>query len=591
MGKIKRLPDFVSNRIAAGEVVERPASVVKELVENAIDAQATDIVIRIGSGGKELIEITDNGSGMSDDEMFLAVERHTTSKIESADDLDRILTLGFRGEALPSIASVSEMEILSRRSGDELGSFIAIDNGSIVDSGQKGTKEGTRIAVKRLFDKVPARRKFLKTDHTEFNHIWRMLQGLFLANHGISFRIFKDNKSFGEFPAREKMIDRIADIFGNDVSDNLVPIEALRGDTNLWGFVGQEGYFRGRGDMLFSVINGRPVQNRTIIAALRKGLGTILPHGKHPVAFLFLEISPDLVDVNVHPAKYEVRFRRDNIIFSIVQAAVKGAFSKEHFTEGNQPVRDSFSREPIRLRQDFQREIPLVLPQRKEIDPDKIYESYFKPGKKVEIRSHQVLESIGDTEAPSPTFFQVHNLFIIAETADGIVIVDQHAAHERVLYEKVMQRLKEGEKNSQQLLFPFDVSITPTQREILDRYGRLICKTGYEIMDTDSDYRIKIMAVPPFLRNFTDSTPFLEMLDEIYDGTSSATGEEAVMKNLASSMACKAAIKAGESLSQSEMSSLFSQLFATATPYVCPHGRPTVMRITMDKLLKDFKRV
>ncbi|MFP4459172.1 MAG: DNA mismatch repair endonuclease MutL [Candidatus Zixiibacteriota bacterium] len=603
MPDVAKLPEHIANRIAAGEVVERPASIVKELVENSIDARASHIEVNIVDGGKELIEIVDDGIGMTIDDLEMAIQRHTTSKIADVEDLDRIVTLGFRGEALPSIASVARIEITTRLKGSDLGSYIIIEDGDIIEKGQTGAKEGTRIEVKRLFDHVPARKKFLKTANTEYNHISKVLRGIALAHYDIGFRFLRggSNEIF-HLPMQNKVIDRIDSIFGKEVSNELVPVEASSTLLNVWGFVGRPGIWRSRSDMQYFIINGRHIHNRTITAALRKALGTLMPKGKHPVAFLYLEIAPNLVDVNVHPSKYEVRFRRENIVFQMVHRAVRDAFSPERFQSGFQKKPDeqiaeqkSCGKDDLRYakrKSDFDLKasqaetVQLLLPLIKKENQDRPKDS---DEEKKELLRREIASSIGDDiEKPHANFYQLHKLFIVTEIGDGIIIVDQHAAHERILYERVMKSMKESRSASQRLLFPLTVPISAVQKEVIDRYNAQLEKIGFEMGFSDSQYRVTLFGIPQFMRSVGDGSLFLEMLDEIYDGMIET--EDVAIHFLASSISCKAAIKAGDELSESEMNTLFNQLFATQNPYSCPHGRPTIIKLTMAELYRRFGR-
>jgi DNA mismatch repair protein MutL len=333
MGIIKRLPDYIANRIAAGEVVDRPASIVKELIENSIDAGAKKISIVIENAGIDFISISDDGEGMMPQDIRVSLERHSTSKIRDIEDLDMIMTMGFRGEALPSIASVSRMKIVSKPKEQETAWSLTVEDGRIIEEGETGAGNGTEVTVTRLFYHVPARRKFLKTTSTEWGHIERIFRSLALANFNIGFNLVHNQVNVFDSNPSKTVLERIQALFGAEIASDLVPVSSDFDNMTLWGFTGRAGYGRPKPDMQYFFLNGRPVRNNILAVALKKALATLLPNGLYPVCFIFLETSPDMIDVNVHPSKLEVRFRRESDVFTVINRAIRSAFNPEGFFE------------------------------------------------------------------------------------------------------------------------------------------------------------------------------------------------------------------------------------------------------------------
>jgi len=584
MGRIKKLPDHVANRIAAGEVVERPASVVKELIENAIDAGATYIEIALTQGGKELVQITDDGSGMTREDVVLAIERHATSKISDVDDLESITTLGFRGEALPSIASVSLTEIVSRTADSELGYRVLIDHGEINEQGEFGARIGTTVSVRQLFGKIPARRRFLKSDRAEVARCNLWIIRISLIHPEISFRVETDERESFYTPAVGTYMERIEQIFGAEFAGQLLEIEYIAGDYHVFGYAGDRTLHRARASEQYFFLNGRSIKSILVSGALKRAYSGLIPPGRHAVAFLFIEAPPGLVDVNVHPAKMEVRFRREDAVFGTVFKAIANVIgssaspaAKPHPQAILSPPLDS---QPMNL--DFpQPNRPM--PGQK-IRPNTIEEDLSSLTEQIVSNSHKKetgVEKVYET----PKFIQILNTYIVVPTSDGMLLIDQHAAHERVLFERVMESLDSENSLGQRFLIPvefvFPLHLMPVLAKFLDRFAAL----GFEIEIASQD-RVRILAVPSFVKDIALRELLQEIIEEISEGQNTPT----VSKNFAASIACHSAIKGGQKLSEDDMRSLFEALFASDYPYHCPHGRPTMIKFDPLQLEKMFGR-
>ena len=582
MSRIIKLPDWVTNRIAAGEVVERPSSVVKELVENSIDANATYIEIVLRNGGKEFIQITDDGDGMSPDDVLMSIQRHATSKIRDADDLESITTMGFRGEALPSIASVSLTEIVSRTADSDVGFKVLVDNGEIIEQYEIGTSKGTTVTVSGLFDKIPARKRFLKSDKSELARCSLWITRLALANPQISFRVESDGKETFYTPAVGTYLERIEQIFGSEFSEQLPPIEYNSGEYSIYGFVGNRTMHRARATDQYFFLNRRAIKSALISGALKRAFVNLIPPRRHPVAFIFIECSPDFVDVNVHPAKIEVRFRREDSVFGAVYRAVSNAIGTKPLPASQpSPQLDMVSpvdSQPTRL--DFpqpKRKLPGV-----KMRPN-------APERQLEAIVNRIIDSTREQQysqdSSQPKFLQILNTYIVTATIDGILILDQHAAHERVLYEKVMESLEVESSLGQRLLFPFDVFLPTHLMPTLTSFLKKFADIGFEIEIVSSD-KVRILSVPSFVRNQNYGRLLLDIMKELSEGEKTPD----ITKNFAASIACHSAIKAGQILTQEDMESLFDALFACDDPLHCPHGRPTIIKFSKQQLEKMFAR-
>ncbi|MCD6098398.1 DNA mismatch repair endonuclease MutL [bacterium] len=562
MGKIKVLDEWVVNRIAAGEVVERPASVLKELVENSIDAGATEIEIKLVDGGTRLIEVSDNGEGMTKEDAILAFRRHSTSKIQTADDLQRIATLGFRGEALPSIASVARVTLFTRPENEQMGTYILLEDGKPIEIAETGAKKGTRITVENLFYNIPARKKFLKSIRTEYKRSLDTFIRFALGYPNIRFQLTSNGKEVFLLLQTDSTIKRINDTLGNDFSENMIEVKHSTDEILVKGFITKPSFARKSRGYDYIYVNGRFVKSPLVSAAVKHGYGTYLQKGRFPPYILFISIPPELVDPNIHPSKMEVRFKREETIFHTVLKAVEKGFQKAKATPEKVAPSFSFKETTTTKRETTSHRVVAKKTPPPQEEPD-----FFRM-------------------EPEINFYQVHNMFILVETKNGILIIDQHAAHERVLYEQALEQLKSNKLIGQRLLFPIVIEVTPQEMEVVKEYKDVMEHLGFETRIYGSGH-ILIETFPPFIKDIGNGEILHEILEDII---SPEIEEPDKFKRVAASIACKAAIKAGDKLSQREMQNLFDMLFATENPFSCPHGRPTVIELTLNELERRFGR-
>jgi DNA mismatch repair protein MutL len=624
MNRIHLLPEHVANQIAAGEVIERPASVLKELLENSLDAGATQVDIQIGAGGRSLVSVTDNGSGMSKDDALLCLERHATSKLRDSDDLDRIASYGFRGEAIPSIASVSKFRLRTREHDAIAGTEIIIEGGKLRDVHEIGLAPGTQIEVRSLFYNLPARRKFLRTEPTEAAHIRHVTLLAGLARPEVGFTLAMDDQPPQRWMPGEDLRQRLVSIFGAEWIDNTVPIEAASGELKLRGFIGKPGVSRaGRHEELF-FINQRPVENRTLHFGLLEGYHNSLMKGRYPVAILFLEMDPSGVDVNIHPAKREVRFHDDftirHFIVSAVQEALGGfvgapaakftfdppsgrdgsplpsveatgakKFDSE-LSDSSSPVAAVYDRRPelkgTSQHSDGHRP-PLQL--EKEPEPSALQPSLALPIDPLPQKSTPRPEPLITNRLGLRIVGCVANLYIIAESPEGMVLIDQHAAHERVLFEQMLKRMALQDPASQQLLFPVTLEFLPREADFLLAQLEPLQQAGVGITRFGSSTFL-VDALPAMVKP-RDVAEFIRtvIVDLQQEGGETRKGrrlsEEVVAKTV-----CRHAVKANDALKPAEWDHLLHDLLACDLPYTCPHGRPTMIQLSLAELEKKFGR-
>ncbi|MCK4863541.1 MAG: DNA mismatch repair endonuclease MutL [Dehalococcoidales bacterium] len=568
---IKVLDKETVGQIAAGEVVERPASVVKELVENALDSGADRIEVEIRSGGVSLIRVTDDGSGIPSQEVALAFERHATSKISGASDLLNIDSLGFRGEALPSIAAVAGVEVLTCAEGDSAGTFISLEGGSIVQQKNQARNRGTTVNVRDLFRRVPARLKFLKSLPTESSHVANIVSQYALAFPEVSFVLSVDSKEKLRTSGRGRLLDSIIDVYGAEMAGKMLPLSPPEGEWSsgqaksaieVTGMVGSPELGRaGRGYLSF-FINRRWVSSRLLSYAVEEAYSGLLMTGKHPVAVLNISIPPADIDVNIHPAKSEVKFRSESDVFRAVQRAVRQALVAQMPVPKIEEVATPYKAPSSglqRLRE------PPATGERATSPPD------VAPPL---MASLPVLRVVG----------QVMNSYIVAEGPDGLYLVDQHAAHERVRFDKVREQREQRKPEVQGLLEPATFEVTPRQDAIMRECCRELADFGFAIEEF-GDRTYLVRTVPALLAGDDWPAMLRELLDEL-SGESKSRWEE----RMVASIACHGAVKAGQALSDDEMRSLVRQLEQTASPHTCPHGRPTIIRLTSVQLEREFGR-
>jgi len=618
--QIRKLSPLLVNQIAAGEVIERPASVLKELVENSIDAGATRITVELEQGGIERISIADNGHGIASDQMTLALTPHATSKIRESEDLDRIGTMGFRGEALASIASISRLSIHSRAAESDEGRIIEAEGDRVGDPKPIGCPVGTTIEVRNLFFNTPARRKFLRTSTTEQTRCLEWLRDLAMANPAIGVRCVCDQKIKLDLPIDQTPRQRVVSILGKELEEQLIEVSVDQFDDTrgilVWGLIGLPAIARATSKAQHVFLNGRTIRDRTIQHAVREAYRGLIEPGRHPTAVLMIEMSPTAVDVNVHPAKLEVRFRDQSMVHRAIYHGVKDALARADVTptllqrlpgagfDASQAIMPSATPEQINQRLDQQ--------------VDKLVE-YFdtKPtsgssqssfsGDRPDFRSElkQVLAEspvpMGlpsfNPSTPLPTVqrveqvLQVHSSYLISQDEQGVLIIDQHALHERVMFNKLLSRVTgNGMLEQQALLMPIVLDVPSTVIDRFDELDRLFERIGVQAAPM-GPRSVGVQAVPSFLHSRNvEAGPFLaELFDKIDQGGFVPTSEEALHEVL-DMMSCKAAIKAGDVLSNTELAAIMQLRIETERAASCPHGRPTTVRLTIEELEKLFDR-
>jgi DNA mismatch repair protein MutL len=614
MNRIHLLPEHVANQIAAGEVIERPASVLKELLENSLDAGATQIDVQIGAGGRSLVAVTDNGCGMGKDDALLCLERHATSKLRDSDDLDRIASYGFRGEAIPSIASVSKFRLRSREPEALAGTELVIDGGKLREVREVGLAPGTQIEVRSLFYNLPARRKFLRTEATESAHLRHTMLLAGLARPDVGFTLTMDELSPQRWIPGEDLRQRLVSIFSAEWVGLTVPIEASSGELRLHGFIGKPGVSRAaRGEELF-FINQRPVENRTLHFGLLEGYHNTLMKGRYPVAVLFLEMAPSGVDVNIHPAKREVRFHDDFTIRHFVVQAVQDALKDfsgtpaasftfpGNRTEGTYGTdrTDATTEKSHTSHQSHQSHQSKDLPEapndshrplqlQSEAEPLALQPTLPLPAEEPPPRPAARPEPLITNRLGLRVVGCVAHLYIVAESPEGLVLIDQHAAHERVLFEQMLKRMALQDPASQQLLFPVTLEFLPreadfllAQLETLQQAGVGITRFGPSAFLVDAlPAMVKPRDVAEFIRTIV--TDLQQEGGETRKGR--RLSEEVVAKTV-----CRHAVKANDALKPAEWDMLLHDLLACDLPYTCPHGRPTMIQLSLAELEKKFGR-
>ncbi len=599
MGRITRLPDDLANQIAAGEVVERPASVVKELVENAIDATATRIVITAEYGGKKLIRVEDDGVGMDPDDARLCLDRHATSKIRRAEDLAAIATLGFRGEALPSIASVSHFRLRTRARGSDSGTEIRVNAGIVESIVEAGGPEGTMIEVADVFYNLPARRKFLKSDAAEAAQVSRFVTQLALCYPEVGFTLTSSGRKVVAVPPVTSLSDRLFQLYGDRL--DLVRVDREFGGLRLHGFIAalaEQGPVRGPQHVF---VNRRIVKDKTIAHAILDAYSVATNKERSPEVHLFLEVPPDRVDVNVHPTKAEVRFKEQSQVHQLVRHALSDALGKGPAPELTLRTSDVMPGRPM------QPAIPGALaggsfPSRwqpavqRDGSAQRFTTGVHSGGSLSNHRDEPAVMNPRDEPPaqvpavrPMIALGQFRDTFIIAMDDEGLCIIDQHVAHERVLFERIMERLTSESLESQRLLIPAVLELPPADRAALVGKSEALARFGFEVEEFGGD-SIKVTAMPALLDpNECDSA--LRALAEDLEGLDRGLRIEDALKQIAATTACHAAVKAHYPLTLEKMHHILEELRATAYSTVCPHGRPVMLRITRREIEKNFDRI
>lgn len=614
---ITQLSTALVNRIAAGEVIERPASVVKELVENSIDAGATQVLVEIEDGGRELIRVIDDGCGIPPGELPLAFAEHATSKLLNDDDLFRIATMGFRGEALASIGSVSHARIQSRVPGDDAAYEIENRGGVVTAPQATAGNVGTTVEVRNLFYNTPARRKFMKGASTEFGHISEIVLRLALPHPHVGFKLLHNGRVALDLAAAPPA-ERVLEAWPREIQEQRLQVDARDAEVRISGIIGLPELARPTGKYQYFYLNGRHIKDKFIQHATREAYRGLTEPGRYPACVLMLEVPPQDVDVNVHPTKVEVRFRDGGRIHGLVLSALRERLLSSDLTPAAVPMRadvPAFSGAPAEARQDLREKLAAFFREGAAaggmaVEPAKPFEFTPPPvatgrldfGSPVATGTSapigdafppapamsQPVAPTQDSGAPKATAIQLHNSYLVAQTDDGMVIIDQHALHERVMYEELRGRMLRGPLESQRLLIPATVQASNRQVALLDQIQPLLGRLGIEVSAFGPN-TLAVQAFPTFLAKLDPGTFLRELLErgeqELLD-----LHEEEILHEILDMMACKAAVKAGDPLTPAEIEALLAKRDLIDRSSNCPHGRPTTLRLTLNDLEKQFKR-
>ena len=619
MSKIRILSDTLASQVAAGEVVERPAAVVRELVENSLDAGATQIEVAVQSGGAALIRITDNGGGMGREDAMLCLERHATSKIRTKEDLAAIHTFGFRGEALPSIASVSRFRLVTCETGAPAGTELEVHGGKLVAVRDGVAAPGTMIEVRSLFYNVPARRKFLRTEATEYAQVEQQFRLHAIANPHASFTLIKDGAVMHHLPATTDVMERIRGLVGEELAQRLLPVpEVERFNITIAGYIGGPGFSRSNRQLQVVFLNGRAIESPAIHHGLREGYHTALMKGQHPVTFLFMRMDPHAYDINVHPAKKEVRFHDAQSVREALSRAIADTLNQSRVLPQGHATPRAFA--PIGL--------PLTPAPATEAEPEQIHlpipaaeqtslrsdwASFPSPSRlpsdspPVPLRAAGPPRETSQSEVPQPAPLSsapangksktendyriigvLNQLYVLMENSEGLVLMDQHAAHERVLFEKLRKSMETEGVPTQRLLLPLMLHVGPRDYELLSRNLPALARLGIEAEPFGAN-TLKIDALPTFLTS-DDPLQLMNSFVEELAGLSQRSSTLRLGEDMIATTACRHAVKANDRLRQPELQSLLSDLLACEMPYCCPHGRPTLIQISYAELDRKFGR-
>lgn len=624
---IQLLPDSVANQIAAGEVVQRPASAVKELIENAIDAGADKIKLIVKDAGKSLIQVIDNGCGMSVTDARLCFERHATSKIRKAEDLFAIRTMGFRGEALASIAAIAQVELKSRRMEDELGTIIAVEGSNVISQQPEAIAAGTSISIKNLFYNIPARRNFLKSNSVEMRHIIDEFQRIALANANIFFSLHSDGNEIFHLPA-EPLKQRIVHLFGNNYNQRLVPVEEDTTIITVKGFIGKPEFAKKTRGEQFFFVNKRFVKDPYLNHAVMNAYEDILPADTYPLYVLFIDIDPAKIDINVHPTKTEIKYEDDKAIYAILRSTVKRSLGRYNITPTldfnqetsfanmitNKPLEEiqvptiSFNPnfnpfEDVKPSASASRASTYAAGLEKKAGIPQNWDSLYQITQQETVEQlslHQDKnEPLSDStteRAPSSKatpdvfkqFFQLHNRFIVSQIHSGFMLIDQQAAHERILFEHYLEQLEHSQGSSQQSLFPQTVELSPADVALMEDILPEIQTLGFQVRPFGKTTFI-VDGIPADLGQGLNETTILEQLLEDFKNNKDKL-QLNKRENLARSLAKNAAIKPGTALNNQEMSELIDKLFATESPSISLHGKPVIVTVTLQELTERFNK-
>ncbi|MBN2475387.1 MAG: DNA mismatch repair endonuclease MutL [Pirellulales bacterium] len=626
---IRQLSQSLINKIAAGEVIERPASVVKELMENAVDAGATRIDVSVTGGGGELVRVVDNGCGIPPEELPLAVASHATSKIAEADDLFRVGTLGFRGEALASVAEVSRLILRSRTADGPGGAEIEVVGGKASDVAPCGCPVGTSVEVHNLFFNTPVRRKFLRTTQTEFGHVSEAFTRIALGVPHVHFTLRHNNRQVFDLAASDGWLERIAESFGRELAEHLIPVESIDGDVCLSGYVANPTHSRSNNRMQYVFLNGRHIRDRALQHALGEAYRGLLTTGRYPVAFLRLQMPSEAVDVNVHPTKLEVRFVDSGRLYSQLLSTLRSKFLTTDLTvrvesPGDDPTGGHDRVRTAELRQELVdwakgKVASWDAPTRAGSEP--AFRAACGLGQSVQSRESLQLSRVDrggtgresdevqahSTEPPTtaapaeqpPTAnalaarsapaLQIHNRYLVTETEEGVTIIDQHALHERILYEHLRERVMSGALETQSLLVPEPVDLSAPEAAAALEHREVLAQLGMRIEPFGGN-TVLVAGYPAMLANINPAAVLHELLERLLSGGRRLDRGD-LLDQLLHAIACQAAIKAGDRLSPEEIDTLLKQRHLIDDPHHCPHGRPTALIFTREELDRQFKRV
>ncbi len=598
--QIIKLDKLTINKIAAGEVIERPASVVKELVENSIDAQSSKITINIQEGGKKLAEVIDDGRGMVPDDAKLSINRYTTSKINNADDLFSINSLGFRGEALASIVSVAQVEIITRTEESELGTHLIIEGGEVISDKQTSAPKGTRISVKNLFYNVPVRRKFLKTISTEINHITEYVTRLALAYPSISFTLTHNGKNILTAPKGD-LISQITAIFGEKIAKACLPINKKENEYAVTGFITKPEFSRKSKDYMYIFVNRRAITNKIISDAILRGYGTSIPQTRFPIIFLYFDLPADEVDVNVHPTKKEIRFSDESKVYALIESASKETLEKSGLKifetvieTRHKPTtlasveskRSGFLKRETSTSLSSMDKPGFIITRSKEQRIDK-----FLPSKDTAVETK--IESVSAKKSIRVLGI-IKDTYIIAETQEGLFLCDQHAAHEKINYEKYVRQIKKNKVSVQQLLAPVSIGLKPSEFEMIESIKENLKSFGFDI-EIFGKNEILIRSIPSIMGVSIEFDTAKDIIDIFKDNVSEIKEKMEledleVIRDIISLFACRRSIKAGDKITLERAELILKELLGLEEPFTCPHGRPTIIILNEEYIEELFKR-
>ena len=614
MPEIRQLSTSVINKIAAGEVIERPASVVKELLENALDAGATRVDVTIEQGGAELVRVADNGGGIAADQLSLAVASHATSKIAEADDLFRVETLGFRGEALASIAEVSRLVLRSRPADCESGAELAVVGGLAQPIRPAGCPPGTTVEVRQLFFNTPVRHKFLRTTQTEMGHVAEALTRLALGYPGVHFSLSHGGRLVHDLPPVDDLRERVAVLFGQPLAESLIAIDSWDAEVRLHGFVANPTQSRGNNRMQYLFLNGRYIRDRSLQHALGEAYRGLLLTGRYPICFLLLELPPRLVDVNVHPTKLEVRFQDGGKIYSQLLGSLRSKFlTTDLVARGAVPLQPASGDEDDEIARTIPATSELFDWAKRQLGSAPVaaagsrlsFEKLSPDEAGDPLRLHPFSLPSGSAErgavsprptlrmdaasSPAPRALQIHNRYLVVETEAGLEVIDQHALHERILYETLREKVLSGVLESQRLLVPESVDLAAHEAAAVLENRELLGRLGLEVEPFGGE-TVLVSSYPAMLANFSPAEVLRSLAEQLQTEGKRLEPRD-LLDELLHGIACKAAVKFGDRLTTEEVESLLAQRHLAQDHHHCPHGRPTALVFTREQLDRQFKRI